>query len=317
MRIRSTKPEFWKSRRVASVPWDARLVLKGLESYVDDNGVGVDDIELIVTDVFPRDMFASPRETVARVSEAISLLHQAGLVHRYDGPSDPLLYISFWETIQRIDKPGAGRNPRPDGTFAYKESQIRESVARPPVTLAPGTGEQGNRGTEEQRNRGAEEQTVVTLSAAEAADPEPAFVDAELPIEEPDPDDAPDTGKYPADFTAFWDAYPRRNGKGAACTAFLKAKKRATAQTIIDGATRLRDDPNLPTDRSLIPMPSTWLNQDRWEDDPLPVRGQDMSSSQRRLMHAANEARQPIDPQPAPDDVFAAYLDAQPRKELT
>ena len=150
MRIRSTKPEFWKSRRIASVDWDARLVLKGLESYVDDNGVGVDDIELIVTDVFPRDMFANPRETVARVSEAIRSLHRAGLVHRYEANGDHLLYISFWEAVQRIDKPGKGRNPRPDGTFDYKESEIRESVASPPETLAPGTGEQGNRGTGEQ-----------------------------------------------------------------------------------------------------------------------------------------------------------------------
>src|SRR5690606_835176 len=114
VRIRSTKPEFWKSRRIASVDWDARLVLKGLESYVDDNGVGIDDIELIVTDVFPRDMFANPRETVARVSEAIGRLHQAGLVWRYEAEGDNLLYISFWEEVQRIDKPGRGRKPRPD-----------------------------------------------------------------------------------------------------------------------------------------------------------------------------------------------------------
>jgi len=150
MRIRGTKPEFWKSRRIASVSWDARLVLKGLESYVDDNGVGVDDIELIVTDVFPRDMFANGRETVARVSEAISELHHAGLVHRYRAAGDPLIYISFWESIQRIDKPGKGRKPRPDGTFEYKDSEIRESVANPPETLAPVTGEQGNRGSGEQ-----------------------------------------------------------------------------------------------------------------------------------------------------------------------
>lgn len=154
MRIRSTKPEFWKSRRITSVSWDARLVLKGLESYVDDNGVGIDDIELIVTDVFPRDMFWNPRETVARVSEAISELYQAGLVHRYEVERDHLLYISFWEEVQRIDKPGRGRKPRPDGTIDYKESSIRESVARPPGTLAPGTEEQGNRGTGDQGNRG-------------------------------------------------------------------------------------------------------------------------------------------------------------------
>ena len=147
MRIRGTKPEFWKSKRIAAVSWDARLVLKGLESYVDDNGVGVDDIELIVTDVFPRDMFASPRETVARVSEAITELFRAGLVHRYEAKGEHLIFVSFWETVQRIDKPGNGRNPRPDGTFNYKDSEIRESVASPPVTLAPVTGEQGNRGT--------------------------------------------------------------------------------------------------------------------------------------------------------------------------
>ena len=150
MRIRSTKPEFWKSRRIASVDWDARLVLKGLESYVDDNGVGVDDIELIVSDVFPRDMFTSPRETVARVSAAISTLEQAGLVWRYEGNGDRLLYIAFWEDIQRIDRPGKGRNPRPDGTWNYRDSEIRESVASPRESVATGTGEQGNRGTGEQ-----------------------------------------------------------------------------------------------------------------------------------------------------------------------
>jgi len=152
MRIRGTKPEFWKSKRIAAVSWDARLVLKGLESYVDDNGVGVDDLELIVTDVFPRDMFASPRETVARVSEAITELFRAGLVHRYEVKGEHLIFVSFWESVQRIDKPGNGRNPRPDGTLNYKDSEIRESVASTPETLAPVTGEQGNRGTGEQGN---------------------------------------------------------------------------------------------------------------------------------------------------------------------
>lgn len=163
MRIRSTKPEFWKSKRIASVSWEDRLLLKGLESYVDDNGVGVDDVELIVTDVFPRDMFANPRETVARVSEGITRLTEAGLLHRYTSESDNLLYVAFWEEIQRIDKPGKGRYPRPDGTWNYKDSMIREGVARTPETLAPGTGEQGNRGTEEQG----------TSSSAIASDPEP------------------------------------------------------------------------------------------------------------------------------------------------
>jgi hypothetical protein len=153
MRIRSTKPEFWKSKRMAAVRWDSRFVLKALESYVDDNGVGKDDIELIVSELFSRDHFREPSRTVARVSEAISELHQAGLVWRYDHEGTDLLYLSFWETTQRIDKPQSGRFPRPDGTWDYKASVIRECVANvreDSRALAPGTGEQGNRGTGEQ-----------------------------------------------------------------------------------------------------------------------------------------------------------------------
>ncbi|QDM56416.1 replication initiation protein [Gordonia phage Sidious] len=153
MRIRSTKPEFWRSHRIASVSWDARLVLKGLESFVDDNGVGKDDIELIIGDLFQRDLIREPSRTLARVSEAISELHQAGLVWRYDHNGTSLLYVAFWESIQRVDKPQPGRLPRPDGTLNYKDSQIRECVASPREdsrNVAPGTGEQRNRGTGEQ-----------------------------------------------------------------------------------------------------------------------------------------------------------------------
>lgn len=232
MRIRSTKPEFWKSRRVASVSWDARLVLKGLESYVDDNGVGVDDIELIVTDVFPRDMFANPRETVARVSEAITELAKAGLLHRYDGNGDHLLYIAFWESIQRIDKPGKGRNPRPDGTFEYKASEIRESVASLPETLAPGTGEQRNRGTEE----------IKTSSKPSAS--------KEIEIA----------------FNAFWKDYPRKVGKDLARKAFEKALKRTDAHTIMGGLETLRIEV-AGKDQQFIPHPTSWLNAGRWADE--------------------------------------------------
>lgn len=166
MRIRSTKPEFWRSKLIASVSWDARFVLKALESYVDDNGVGEDDVNVLVGDCFLHDLIREPSRTLARVSEAISELHQAGLVWRYASEGRNLLYVSFWETVQRIDKAQSGRNPRPDGTLNYKESVIRECVANvrePSRGVAPGTGEQGNRGTEEQRNSSSSEVATATL----------------------------------------------------------------------------------------------------------------------------------------------------------
>ncbi|MDJ0319776.1 hypothetical protein [Pseudarthrobacter sp. PS3-L1] len=199
---------------------------------MDDNGVGVDDIELIVTDVFPRDLFANSRETVARVSEAISELHQAGLVHRYKGEMDNLLYVSFWESIQRIDKPGKGRNPRPDGTFDYKESEIRESVASPPEVVAPVTGEQGNRVTVDQKRKTS-----------------PATQD---------------------DFFDWYVDYPRKEARAAAERAYTKARTRATQEQLIEGTRRYREDPN--REPAFTKLPATWLNGGCWDDEPLPPK---------------------------------------------
>ena len=239
MRIRSTKPEFWKSKRITSVSWDARLVLKGLESYVDDNGVGVDDIELIVTDVFPRDMFANGSETVARVSEAVSELHRAGLVHRYASDDDNLLFISFWEEVQRIDKPGRGRKPRPDGTFEYKASSIRESVANVPVTLALGTGEQGNRGTE----------LIAHPADTQRIDFENLF-------------------------NTFWRAWPVKKGKEPARKAFIKAMKSGTSfDTIMAGVEAYKRElgpisAGKTLDGRTPKWAQGWLNDQRWTDEP-------------------------------------------------
>ena len=47
-RIRSIKPEFFTSEVVAELPLSTRLTFIGLWTYVDDNGVGLDN-ELLVT----------------------------------------------------------------------------------------------------------------------------------------------------------------------------------------------------------------------------------------------------------------------------
>lgn len=271
MRIRSIKPEFWRSSDISALEIEDRLLFVALWSYVDDNGVGLDKLSSITADLFADDLEKDPQETFARVSRGLLNLSEAGRIFRYEVSGKEYLEVANWGRHQRIDKPNKPRFP----SHATNEAVIRESVARVAEKVAPGTGEQGNRGTEEQR------QVVVTLSDADAPDgdaEEFTWAEEELPLDDVDP-----TPGYPADFTAFWDTYPRRHGKGAACTAFVKAKQRASVETIIAGAARMRDDPNLPLDRSLIAHPSTWLNQGRWEDDPLPPRG-GPSASDRRLM---------------------------------
>lgn len=165
MRIRSTKPEFWRSETIASLEWEVRLVLKGIESYVDDNGVGKDSVALICADVFPHDL-ASDSGTFARVSRALQKLAEANILARYTLNGERLIYVRKWKSIQRVDKPNDGRFPRPDGTLEYREDvdesvtcdsgvtrdsfgSARDCYANVPEVVAPVTEEQRSSGTEE------------------------------------------------------------------------------------------------------------------------------------------------------------------------
>ena len=236
MRIRSTKPEFWRSERIASVDWETRLVLKGLESYVDDNGVGKDDLALIVADVFPRDLSRNPTGTLRKVSEAISKLEKAGLLWRYEVDGTSLLFIAFWESVQRIEKPSKGRFPRPDGTLDYRDSIIRQPLPEysgsTPGILRPGTGEQGNRGTGE---------------------------------------NTPSSTDVDGEFQAWWKHYPRKVDKGHALKAYKTARRKVDAETLT-AAVQAYAEKVSNSEARYIAHAATWLNGERWADtEPEPA----------------------------------------------
>jgi len=71
-------------------------------------------------------------------------------------------------------------------------------------------------------------------------------------------------------FAEFWDAYPRKAGKQAAERAWKTAVTKADPDTIILAASTFRHDPN--REDQFTPHPATWLNQGRWDDEPLPSR---------------------------------------------
>lgn len=100
--------------------------------------------------------------------------------------------------------------------------------------------------------------TVVTRNVLNH--PEPSI--KETPIA---PSDHPGD-----DFDAFWATYPRRVGKPKALAAYTKATGRASPSVILDGARRYRDDPH--REAAFTAHPTTWLNRDGWDDDPLPPR---------------------------------------------
>ena len=74
------------------------------------------------------------------------------------------------------------------------------------------------------------------------------------------------------DFVRFWDAYPRKVGKGEARKAWQRLIKTGTDPTVIvAGAERYRDDPRRQLKYTKHPGP--WLNAERWTDEPPDVGG--------------------------------------------
>lgn len=166
MRIRSIKPEFWRSDDVAALDIEDRLLFIGLWSYVDDNGVGRDQVALVVADLFPHDMETDSRETVARVSRGLASLSDAGLIHRFTSGKHKLLEIVAWSKHQRIDRPAKARFPRSSADSCDpREDSMHPIEISSPGSVDQGAGEQGNRGSVDQGSDSTELATPISFHA--------------------------------------------------------------------------------------------------------------------------------------------------------
>jgi hypothetical protein len=240
MRIRSIKPEFYRSDDIAALDHFTRLLFIGLWSYVDDHGRGRDNAPLIVADLFPLD---SPREALANVSRGLSALEKQGLIHRYEVGGKGYLVIVTWKSHQKVDHPQDSRFPDPADavTSANGEPElfanVRDPLARTSESFAPRSGNM-------EHGSGNREQVETRPTQA--------------PTE-------------PDRFPEFWSIYPRKVKRPQAAKAYTAARKKAPQDVILAGAQRYANDRNLP-ETSYIPHPSTWLNGECWNDPPCPPR---------------------------------------------
>jgi hypothetical protein len=68
----------------------------------------------------------------------------------------------------------------------------------------------------------------------------------------------------PPGFAAWWQAYPKKDAKGAARKAYSSVLKRgATPQGLLQAVAVYPFD--LRDGGKFVPLPTSWLNQDRWE----------------------------------------------------
>jgi hypothetical protein len=88
-------------------------------------------------------------------------------------------------------------------------------------------------------------------------------------------------------FDEFWSLYPRKHGKQAAIRAWKSAIRKTDPKTIIEAVKRYADDPNRVD--QFTAHASTWLNQGRWEDAPLPSRLNAIRSEKELKMDSFNQ----------------------------
>ena len=82
-------------------------------------------------------------------------------------------------------------------------------------------------------------------------------------------------------FEIFWQAYPRKIGKGAARVKFVAAMKSKTpseknelTEDMINTIELFKGSPQWSKDNgAYIPHPATWINQERWHDEYTPPEG--------------------------------------------
>jgi len=74
--------------------------------------------------------------------------------------------------------------------------------------------------------------------------------------------------RQPNGFDDFYDAYPRKVGKGTARSAWARAIKIEDPAVIIAAAIRFAENcEQLGKEKRYIPHPTTWLNREGWDDE--------------------------------------------------
>ena len=242
------------------------------------------------------DFFASV-ETLAHstgcgqrtVRDALAALTDAGLLLRVrrGGRRGTRDEASTWRLVlpsNTAENAGKGPEPNPSEAAGRAEAPTRPAA---PVGDAPNPSEDSTwkpfpTGTP----TGSHSTTKSVLVEADASTLTKSAQKPPALTRRP-PNDAQPLMPARADFEDFWSIYPRKVGKGQARTAYACARRKVGAEVLLTAVEAQRHHLIRDGER-FCPHASTWLNGERWLDDPSAI------------------APQPTSRQIRTDDLFAA-----------
>lgn len=210
-RIRTIKPEFFRSRSLAKCPPDVRLTFAGLWTEADDHGRGIADPRILKGALWALD----DDVTHAHVSAHLRMLDETGHITLYTVGDDAYFEVCNWTAHQAAAyRRGDPKFPGPDeGIRVVSDDGVQKS--------AGGTQEDAGTGNRE----GNREQGSPSADA-----------------------DAPSVEES---FEQFWEVYPKRNGvKPGKGNALIEWRKLSLEQRrrAYRGAVNLAQSDQLPKD---------------------------------------------------------------------
>lgn len=153
---------------------------------------------------------------------------------------------------------------RSDGKLCQKRAQSEVEKASKRIQTASENGAKGGRPSSkgEKNQQGSK---ATGLSAAKLTTNDKPLTTNSSGSEEPSED-------LSSDFDLWYAAYPRHEGRGQAERAYRAARKKADADALLAGA-KAAAGRYSGSEKRFIPMPATWLNGERWLDDPADEQG--------------------------------------------
>ncbi len=93
-------------------------------------------------------------------------------------------------------------------------------------------------------------------------------------------------------FDTFWTNYPKKVGKGDALKSWMKINpsEELVSKMLFTLAWQVKSDQWEKDKGQFIPNPATWLNQERWTDEPVKSGGKSLEELRAEREREANEA---------------------------
>lgn len=259
-RIRSIKPEFWTNERVMECSPLARLLFIGLWNFCDDAGNHPDAERTLKALIFPGDDIDSA--TVRRLLDELS---ENGLLSLYAHEGRRYLHVNGWRH-QKIEKPTVKYPPFTGVQQSNNESTglaaqvVDEPSSNGRRVLDPG--EEGERKGEDQD----QEHVQTGQAGQDARAPEQVSSKVQGKAKPTSSKLDPLEG-----FDQFYRLYPRRQKRPDAEKAWrkLSPEQRQAAMAALPAHCQRPDW--LKDGGQFVPLPASWLNGQRWEDE-LPTQ---------------------------------------------